>query len=99
MSGMTLKFCLSPTSVNRLISEALCDTLYFFIGAGAVGQLHPLHAIVGFHCNSLLECAAVYSGSSVLIFHRNLVPSKSPFSETLLHFKQNTWYQIPVDGD
>lgn len=44
-----------------------------------------LHVIIGFYCRSLLEYDAVYSGSHVLMFHGSLIPSESPFSETLLH--------------
>jgi hypothetical protein len=88
MSGMMLKFCLSPASVNKLISEVLCDTLCFVIGAGAPGHLCCLHVIVGFHHNSRLECDAVYFGSSVLMFCRNLMPSQSPFLEFATHLAE-----------
>lgn len=84
---MTLKFYLPPTSVNNLIAEALYYILCNSVGVGAPGQLCPLHlrVIVGFCCCSLLEYDAVYSGSRVLMFRRSLIPSESPFPETLLH--------------
>lgn len=107
MFGMTLKFCLPLTSVNNLISES-CDMLCFSVGVGAPGQLCPLHllVIIRFHCSSLLEYNAVYSGGHVLMFHGNLVPSESPFSETSLHIQQkmvvnlytiNSWKQLRMD--
>jgi len=105
---MTLKFCLPLTSVNNLIAEALCYILCFSVGVGASEQLCPLplHVIVGFYFCSLLEYDAVYSGSRVLMFHGSLLPSESPFSETLLHIYQkivinlyaiSSWKQLRVD--
>jgi len=83
MSGMTLKLCLPLTFVNSFIAEALCYILCFSVGVGASELLCALrlHMIVGFYCCSLLEYDAMYSGSYVLMFHRSLVPSESPFSE------------------
>jgi hypothetical protein len=86
MSGMTLNFYLPLTSVNNLIAEAPCYISYFSVGVGSPGQVCPLHLhVIVVFCCSLLEYDAVYSGSHMLMFHRGLVPSESPFSETLLH--------------
>jgi hypothetical protein len=87
MRGITLKFYLPLTSVNNLIAEAPSYILCVSVGVGAQGQPCPLRlrVIVGFYCCSLLEYDAVCSGSHVLMFHRSLVPSEPPFSETLLH--------------